>query len=396
MEETEQVKRLRVLLVEDQPVQRQIQMALLEKLGVEQCWQATDGHHALELLAIENAFDLVICDLQMPKMDGLEFIRHLGRKAYQGGLILVSAESDILLHSADAMATEYGLNVFGALSKPLQPSALAELLIKKPPSVPNGQAGLPFSLHEIMEGFEQGQFQAVFQPKVRFDNRQWVGVESLVRWYHPTRGVISPGFFLPVLERAHEMELVSELMISASLRQCREFLNWGQELTVAINLPPNAMTDTRFSDRLLRLLKRYQIPPKLCMIELTECELTANLGSMIETMARLRMNGVQLAIDDFGTGYSSFEKLGQVPFTELKIDQSFVRDAAQKPKLRAIVEASLDIAKRLGLSTVAEGVEDHACWQLMTALGCDYCQGYYAAQPMIGNELTSWQQQWAS
>ncbi|TAA45206.1 EAL domain-containing response regulator [Corallincola spongiicola] len=395
VEERDKIRELRILLVEDQPVPRQLLLQLLERLGVEQSWQAEDGKQALQLLSEGILFDIILCDLQMPNMDGLEFIRHLGQRSFHGGLILVSAESDMLLHSAEAMATEYGLKVFGTLAKPVQPSQLVSMLAHQSSAESLTDNELPIALHEVMEGLEQGEFNAVFQPKVRFDNRQWIGVESLVRWYHPSRGVITPGFFLPLLERAGEIELLSEVMLSASLAQSRQFIKQGQEVTVAVNLPPNSMTDTKFCDRFMRLLKRYQVPPELCMIELTECELTADLGPMIETLARLRMNGVQLAIDDFGTGYSSLEKLGQIPFTELKIDQSFVRDAARKPKLRAIVEASLDVAKKLGLSTVAEGVEDAAGWQLLRELGCDYCQGYYAAEPMMSADLDAWQQQWA-
>src|SRR5258706_10351418 len=166
-------------------------------------------------------------------------------------------------------------------------------------------------------------------------------------------------------------------------------------MTVSVNLSLKSLGDVRFADRVTRLVRSQNLEPHHVVLEITESAATTDVGKALENLARLRMKGFGLSIDDYGTGYSSMQQLSRIPFTELKIDQSFVLSALEKESSKVILASSLDMAKKLGLKAVAAGVETRAHWNLLKDLGCDLAQGYFIAKPMDAHTFQKWTVEWA-
>ncbi|HTU60562.1 MAG TPA: EAL domain-containing protein, partial [Polyangiales bacterium] len=180
------------------------------------------------------------------------------------------------------------------------------------------------------------------------------------------------------------------LMVEKSLSARRSWGPRAQGVSVAVNFSTNVVSDLMAAERLSSLARAHGVPPAELVIEVTESALSKNTAHMLETLARLRIKGFGLSIDDFGTGYSSMQQLSRIPFTELKVDKSFVHGAAHKRSLRSILESSLELSRKLRLKSVAEGVEAREDWELLCELGCDVAQGYLMAKPMPAEQLWPW------
>ena len=188
-------------------------------------------------------------------------------------------------------------------------------------------------------------------------------------------------------------DLIDELTqgtVVEAVRNCRAWHDLGFDLTVAVNLSPLSLSDTSLAERMTALVAEAGLEPRHVVFEIAESAATREVGKTLENLTRLRMKGFGLSIDDFGTGYSSMQRLSRIPFTELKIDQSFVRKAASDPASRAIVESSLELARKLRIPSVAEGVESRTEWEMLMALGCSLAQGYFIGRPMGAVEFLEW------
>jgi EAL domain-containing protein (putative c-di-GMP-specific phosphodiesterase class I) len=225
--------------------------------------------------------------------------------------------------------------------------------------------------------------------QVELGNGKPVGVEALARWHRHDR-VVGPMQFMPQLEREG---LARELTDSILGQACAWRQRWLQEhqlkLALAVNVSPTALADTGVADHYHQLVTAFSIEPEDVVFEITESSVFGDVARGLGVMARLRLKGFGLSIDDFGVGYSSLAQLSQIPFTELKIDRGFVAEADRNPRHRAVVEASLDLARKLGLASVAEGVETEAEWRLLAEAGCGLAQGYLISRPVPGEALPS-------
>ena len=215
-------------------------------------------------------------------------------------------------------------------------------------------------------------------------------VEALVRWRHPTRGLVPPEEFIQLAEQTRLIRPITRWVMDAALRQCRAWREAGFDIPVAINLSIHDLQDPALPDQVNLLLATHAVPPEQLRLEITESALLVEPRRAREVLARLRATGVRISIDDFGTGYSSLAYLKDLPVDELKIDRSFVRDMAADPSARAIVRAVIDMADDLGLRVIAEGVEDRATLQVLASLGCDLAQGYHFSPPVGAAELAGW------
>jgi EAL domain-containing protein (putative c-di-GMP-specific phosphodiesterase class I)/AmiR/NasT family two-component response regulator len=387
---------LSVLLLEDHPIQRAAAAAILEEIGVGEVLEAGDGAEAMELLSSRALpVDIVFCDLMMDGMDGIEFIRHLSEQKLASTVVLASALNEEVLQTVETMAANVGLTVLGRLAKPLHQAELRTLLERyrqqkqHHPPAPY-RASPQRSLEEIQEALAQKQFTLWFQPKVSIETRALVGVEALVRWQHPKDGIIFPGAFIPAMEASGLIHPLTEQVLELSLAFARRQLDIGRSLKISFNLSASSLFDTDIPSRFRSLAQRYNVPTRLLVAEVTETAVEENLASVLEILTRLRIYGFGLSIDDFGTGYSSIQKLSRIPFTELKIDRSFVDKADVRPKNQAILRSMMQLARDLELETVAEGVETEMEWNLLAALGCQLVQGYYIAKPMSEAALMQW------
>jgi EAL domain-containing protein (putative c-di-GMP-specific phosphodiesterase class I) len=190
------------------------------------------------------------------------------------------------------------------------------------------------------------------------------------------------------------MHALTGAVLERALSQLAVWQGEGLQLKVSLNATISTLADVSFPDALAALAQHTGIPMTNIVVEITESELLDRLDLTLDTLTRLRLKGVDLAIDDFGTGFASFEQLRQIPFTELKIDRQFVHGAHADPKRAAILASSLDLATRLGMATVGEGVEDPNDWDLLQRLGCREAQGYLIARPMPADRLPQWIERW--
>jgi EAL domain-containing protein (putative c-di-GMP-specific phosphodiesterase class I) len=335
---------------------------------------------------------VVISDLSMPGMDGMEFLRRLSEARLDVGVLITSAQDDAVLRSVEMMANEYGLSVLGVLPKPVSVHALREKLTSYSAHTARRTRSPVSSVtaDQILRGLNAGEFRLVYQPKVDLASLAQRGAEALVRWRHPTLGELTPGRFIPAVERFGIMNSLTLALVERAAIEMRQWASTGLEIPVSLNVSLPCLADTRFAGRVIAVLSRHDVPPSLLTVEVTETVAMTDVGHCLESLSRLRMHRVGLAIDDFGTGHSSLQQLSRVPCTELKIDRSFVTGAAGKPHLRAIVESSVGMAKRLGLTCVAEGVESSGDRDFLLELGCEVGQGYLIARPMEAARFAEW------
>ncbi len=381
----EQIGALRFLVVEDHGFQRWAIAKALESLGAREVLLASDGSEALEALARDGAsVDVIVTDLNMPGMDGMAFIRHVGERSCTSALIVASEHDVALIDSVATMAAAYGVRVLAAIPKPLTPGKLAAALadLEAQPRPPAPPAANSFTAEEAIAGISRGEMRAYFQPQVDMADGGVRRAEALIRWCHPSHGIVLPEAFIPALERCGAIDALTTHVVTQAAAACRRWRSHGADVGVSVNISLASLEDVRLSERLAALVEGEELDPRNMTIEVTESLAVASLGKVLENLSRLRMRGFGLAIDDYGIGYSSLQQLARMPFTELKIDRSFVRGAVENNVGLAVLESSLQMADRLRLLTVAEGVEQANEWELLRRLGCRLAQGHFIARAM--------------
>jgi diguanylate cyclase (GGDEF)-like protein len=243
---------------------------------------------------------------------------------------------------------------------------------------------------QVRPALETGEFVMYYQPKVRLMDGRVAGAEALIRWEHPTLGLVPPDEFIPLVEKTVLLRPLTHYVAESVLKQWREWASMGIRLPIAINVSPRSLLDADFPDSIQSLLREYDVPPAFLRIELTEGFLMGDSGRSIAVLDALSNVGVGLSIDDFGTGYSSLSYLKRLPIEEIKIDRAFVMQMHVDANDFMIVRATVDLGRNLGLRVVAEGVEDLATFDRLADFGCDEAQGYYISKPISAIEFTRW------
>ena len=388
---------LRVLVVEDHGFQRRVALRLLADCGIADALEASDGVSALALLEQQaQPPDVILVDLDMPGMDGIEFIGHVAQGRLARAVALVSALDPALLNTVQTMARAYGLFVLGSVEKPLTGDKLQAVLAKyeeRQAEVGEDEV-VEISADEIRVALADGEVQPWFQPQVEFGNGKVIGVEALARWERPDGSLVRPNLFVPMLEREGLANKLTDRMLDAACRWKQGWDHHGHRLKLSVNVSAASLADPSAADRYQAIVESHGVEPEDVILEITESSVMSDAARGLGLLARLRLKGFGLSIDDFGTGYSSLAQLSQIPFTELKIDKDFVFGAHAQPRKRAVVEASLDLARKLGLTAVAEGVESMEDWQMLAELGCDIAQGYLIGRPVPGSELQATISRW--
>jgi EAL domain-containing protein (putative c-di-GMP-specific phosphodiesterase class I) len=309
---------------------------------------------------------------------------------------VVSAMEPALLHTVQVMASASGLRVLGCVEKPLTPGKLAATLdryeveaTRTGPSAP-----VEVSAEQVRDALARGEIGPWFQPQAEFGNGKVIGVEALARWRLPDGRIVPPNAFIPLIEEAGLVDELTSLML---VQSCAWLTRWqarGLALKLSVNVSATNLTGPQVADRYELVLREHGLAPEQVILEITESSVMTDTARGLGMLARLRLKGFGLSIDDFGTGYSSLAQLSQIPFSELKIDKGFVSGAPTQPRKRAMIETSLDLARKLDLKVVAEGVETVEEWQLLASLGCDYAQGYLISPPVPGEQLPDAVQRW--
>ena len=392
---------LRFLVVEDHALQRQMLVMALRRLGAVYVEEAAEGHTALERLRMDwPGIDILICDLDMPQMDGMALMRHLCACVRQPSLIVISALDQGLLSSVETMARAYGIRLLGTLGKPATPDGLQALVLghgkdaADPTPPARHRTGETLGETEVVSALEDERILAHFQPKVAIPSGTLVGAEALARLPHPEWGALSPASFIRLIEKLGLIDQLTWSMLRQSAAACSEWQRSGLDITVSVNISLTSLTDPSLADRITSLVTGQGLDPRKMVLEITESAAMTEVGPALENLTRLRIRGFGLSIDDFGTGYASMQQLSRIPFTELKIDRTFVSGAHSHAQRRIILESSSDLARRLGIQSVAEGVETQAEWDELLRVGCSTAQGYFISRPMPATEFLRWAREW--
>jgi len=380
------------LVVDDEEFMLDFLCMAVEKSGVGNVISATSGAEALDQVEDrQQMFDIIVCDLQMPGMDGIEVIRQLANDGFGGGIILVSGEDKRVLKTAESMAQVRGLKVIGSLCKPMPVHEIISLMNKYAVAEQNVSWAISdITANELDAAIRSGEITVNYQPQVDTKTGVVKSVETLARWFHPERGMITPDIFIDIAERYDLIDPLADSIIMQATRQGAIWHKQGIDLSLAINISMCNLRHLDFPDRITNIVNQAGMDIKKLVIEITESRLVQDLGTYLDILSRLRLKGPLLSIDDFGTGYVSMDHLKQMPFGELKIDRAFVNGAYKDDTARAILESSVSLAKQLEMTVVAKGVEVKEDWDLVTELGCDMVQGYYVAPPMNVETFDAW------
>jgi len=384
---------IEILLLDDDDFILRLFTRMLENLGYTRIMAFDRGLKALEWMdSLSAGPDVVLLDLNMPEMDGIEFVRKLMERGYAGNLILVSGVDERMLESVARLIQTHKIRILGHLHKPVEPERLASLLEEVTREEPR-QAGTKkkvYSEAEVRSAIQNGELLNYYQPKVAVASGRVVGVEALVRWRHPDDGLLRPGLFVDVAEKSGIIGELTTAVVAGALGQARIWQDAGINLRMAINISMDDLNSLDFPDRLAGQAAVAGVSSDNIVLEVTETRLMKNPSASLETLNRLRLKGFNLSIDDFGTGNSTLAQLRDIPFNELKVDKGFVSGAWKNKTLRAIFDTSLELAGHLEMEVVAEGVEDRNDWDFLRNRGCDMAQGYFISPPMPPENFPEW------
>ncbi|MDF1882325.1 EAL domain-containing response regulator [Sulfurimonas sp. SAG-AH-194-C21] len=337
--------------------------------------------------------DVIFLDLMMPDIDGIEVIRHLGEHKCTTQLVLMSGVDSSILHSAQQLALAQGLNIITTITKPIRLKELKHILDNISKHIhlcPVIQENKRIDAEDLKKAFIDDELVVYYQPKLDLHDANVLAVEALVRWKHPTKGLIPPMDFISIAEENNLIDELTWIVLEKSLQQCAKWNQDSLEVKISVNMSAITLKDLTIPEFITKMLKKYKVKPSQLMLEVTESALMEELITSLDILTRLRLNGIALSIDDFGTGYSSLMQLHRVPFSEIKIDQSFVKNISNDPESLAIAETVLMLGHKLNMSVVAEGVEDVAVLQILKDMGCDKIQGYYIQKPQEADIITKW------
>lgn len=389
---------VRILVLDDEPFMLKLLTHMLANQGFTHVTTSDSGRVVLGSFDIpENLPDLILLDLNMPEMDGIEFVRQLVKRSYAGSLILVSGEDERMLQAAEKLVVAHQIAILGHLNKPVSPQGLAALLEAwmTRSAVKPRAAKKAYSADEVRAAIANGELVNHYQPKVAVATGRVIGVETLVRWRHPQAGMVFPDQFIGVAEAHGLIGGLTRTVIAGALTFTK---SWQQEtglaLQMAINVSMDDLGSLDFADYVAGEAAAAGVPSKDVTLEVTESRLMQDMRVPLEVLMRLRLKRFRISIDDFGTGHSSLAQLRDMPFDELKIDRGFVHRAWADDTVRAIFNSSVALAKQLNMELVAEGVEDRADWDFVRHSGCNTAQGYFIGKPMPGNLLSGWIEEW--
>jgi EAL domain-containing protein (putative c-di-GMP-specific phosphodiesterase class I) len=388
-----------ILLLDDDPFMLKLLSVMLAQLGFTCVAVCDSGEKALQRVTdTADPIDLIFLDINMPGMDGIEFIRRLVECQYGGSVILVSGENSRILESVEKLIEAHHLIALGRLQKPVKPGELANLIGKLEPNKGHReltrQSRNSYTVDELRASIAQGELVNYYQPKVALATFEVVGVESLVRWQHPIDGIVFPDQFLGLAEQHGLLTDVTGVVLVEAMKQAKAWSQAGYPLPVAVNVSMDDLIALDFPDMAASLAASAGVEPRLLTLEVTEGQVLRQRSTILDVLSRLSLKRFGLSIDDFGTGHSSLAQLRDLPFNELKVDRGFVHGASQDPTRSAICSASLRMAHQLQMKVVAEGIEDQDDWDFLAHLGCDIGQGYFIARPMPAAAVLDWLSAW--
>ncbi len=387
-----------VLIVDDRASQREYMAQRCREIGTINITTAEDGRRALDLIAqSEKGFDILICDLEMPDLDGIELIHILGAQKSRSGLIIVSGHEKSLITAAKVMAQDEGLQVLGTMQKPI-PEKRLKAIFRLHRMHKNKEMNLAvtrekeqlISVADAKDALSNNRLILHYQPKIDMQHMVLSGVEALVRLRSKDGSIIYPDRFISVMETHDLVDELSYEVIRQAIVQHSRWCAKGMNINISINISAVSFENPDFCQRVMTLIRRSGTSAQSLTFEVTETAVVKNLGRALAVLARLKLFGCKLSIDDYGTGYSSVKQLSNIPFDELKIDRSLIDGITRSRQLQIIFDSTLTMCNKLGLSVVAEGIEKKHDWDYLQRKGCHVCQGYFVSKPLSEVDFNQW------
>jgi len=380
-----------ILIIDDEPAIGLMLQEAAESVG-SQVTVTTQPDQFKRLLF--HPHDILIIDLMIPGTDGVELLRHVALQQIKASIILISGLNRRVLESAQDVAVALGLKVLGVLDKPFRIPQFLELLARQPALHNHDKDStlLQVSAEELQQAVQRNELVVHYQPQVDMKRMEVVALEALVRWQHPERGLIYPDQFIGLAESSGLIGDVTHAVMGIALHDVAAWRAKGYDLRLSVNISAKNLVDLAWPDALQAQLQEAGIKPEILMLEVTESGLFFDFAKSLDILTRLRMKGFRLSIDDFGTGYSSMQQIMRVPANELKIDRSFVMHMLENGNARIIVDQTIQMAHKLDLKVVAEGVENAEIWRVLEDTGCDIAQGYGISRPLTPAKLTEFLQ----
>jgi EAL domain-containing protein (putative c-di-GMP-specific phosphodiesterase class I)/ActR/RegA family two-component response regulator len=390
------LKAERLLILDDEAAVGKVIRTIAEGFGLK-AQAATVPAEFFALIEQWNPTHIAL-DLVMPEMDGVQVLTELAKRRCNARIIITSGVGGKVLEAARRAAGENGLRIVGVLSKPFHSGTLRSLLFESEtgvfPAISEHTRLVAPELteDELRAALDRDELELAFQPKVRCTDGVPVGFEALVRCRR-AEGLVMPAHFVPLAERTGMIDALTEAVLRKALAwMCSGFPR--ASLSIAVNISARNLVDQDLADRIFGHCERAGLAPACLTLELTESSAMGDPVRSLELLTRLRVRGFHLAIDDFGTGYSSMVQLVRLPFSEIKVDKSFVMEVTRSAEARAVVRSVIDLGHSLGLTAVAEGVEDAATLEFLRSVNCDLAQGYFVAPPMPGPQAEQWIAAW--
>jgi EAL domain-containing protein (putative c-di-GMP-specific phosphodiesterase class I)/CheY-like chemotaxis protein len=367
----------RLLIIDDEATIRSLVIEVAEIVGFE-AQEASEPEDFFQS-CVDFRPTVVVLDLQMPHADGIEILRRLSQEKVVAKVLLISGVDKKVLNTAKRFGSAEGLQMLGALSKPFNLDELKALLTKA------RKGGPTFTRKDLERGVDLREFVVYYQPKVRLHEGRAPaieGAEALVRWNHPQHGLLAPDSFIPLAEQEDVIGRLTDLVLDISFDHLRGFQEKKPDLFLSVNFAAQLLDDLEMPDRLAQMANERKLSPDHIILEITETGVMRDAIRVMDVLTRFRLKGFGLSMDDFGTGYSSLVQLYRMPFSELKIDKSFVMDVDSSEEARAIIRSAILLGHELKLNVCAEGVETQSALDFLYSLGCDKAQGYLIGRPM--------------
>lgn len=368
----------KLLVMDDNPEISAVFVLLGQELGLDILTTSTAADFRTEVGRFVP--HVIVLDLMIPDADGIELLRFLSESQSTAQVILISGSDRKVLDSARRLGQTLSLNMAGALPKPLELSDI-EIALRKA-----FESGDTLSGRDLLAAVESKEVGAFFQSKADLGAGRIIGAEALVRWVDPRRGVLAPGKFLPLAEQSGLMEPLTWRVAEDVLDVLEECRARGHDVGISMNLSASTLTDLTLPDRLASAMLERSLPTHLLTIELTESVAAKDRTHMFDILTRFRLKGFGLSMDDYGTGYSSLSELVQLPFNELKIDQTFVNEIGSHRDSEAVIRSTVLLAHHLEMKVCAEGVETEEQMAFLRDCGVDSVQGFLISQPLPPNE----------
>lgn len=374
----------RLLVLDDEPDIR----SLIRKIGESVGFTVLDTSNANEFWVAYKALQptLIVLDLVVPGTDGVEVLRELAQQQATCQIILISGMENKVLSATERLGRQFRLNVIGSRTKPFDIDDLSALM------QPSGETAGPITADELSSAIDNHELALDYQPKFSLKDGEWktlVGFEAFVRWDSPAKGLISPAQFIPLAEQSGQIGAFTDEVIRMGIEQMAQWNDGKTGLSFAIEVSRHALTDLSLPDRLNGLAADKNISTDRIILQMNEAAALGSDCELADVLARFRLKGFELALDAFGTGHSSLSDLFTMPFNEIKIDRSFVRELEENDEAKIIVSAIVGLAKNLGLRSCAVGLKSQVCAQVLAELDCDQVQGELFSRSVAADEVAS-------